>query len=454
MRINHNISAQLANASLKKIDNRLASSLERLSTGYKINHAADDASGLAISNRMRTQIRALDQASRNAADGDSIIQTAEGALSEIESILQRIRELGVEAANDTLTLDDRKAVQDEIDQLLDEVDRISETTEFNGKGLLDGSAARTTMSNTLSVRALSASMQVTAGTYDVTVTTLAESATAALDYTIPTTGTEIILLNGTEIEITSQDDDTSVKAKVLNVCDAMNIDVEGGAGTFQLTSRTTGSAQKIEIKYPANPANDVYETGIDAEIAMGDGFKPADSFSYTAVGANITIVGNGGFEMQIDTAKAAVDDQATLRVEDAGYMVLQIGANEHQTLEMDFTEVSCERLCLRDSAGSDLINACSQDGAEHLINVLDQAINNVSAARSALGAYQNRLDATQNSLDVSSENLTDAMSRIKDTDMAEEMTEYTQQNVLSQAATSMLSQANNRPQTVMSLLQS
>lgn len=149
MRINHNISAQLTNVSLKKVDNKVSASLERLSTGYKINKAADDSAGMAISNKMRTQIRALDQASRNSADGDSIIQTAEGAMSEIENILQRIRELGVQAANGTLALEDRKAVQDEVDELMDEVDRIADTTQFNGKGLLDGSASRTVMTNTL-----------------------------------------------------------------------------------------------------------------------------------------------------------------------------------------------------------------------------------------------------------------------------------------------------------------
>ena len=156
MRINHNISAQLTNVSLKKVDNKVSASLERLSTGYKINKAADDSAGMAISNKMRTQIRAL--ASRNSADGDSIIQTAEGAMSEIENILQRIRELGVQAANGTLALEDRKAVQDEVDELMDEVDRIADTTQFNGKGLLDGSASRTVMTNTLSIHAISASM--------------------------------------------------------------------------------------------------------------------------------------------------------------------------------------------------------------------------------------------------------------------------------------------------------
>ena len=142
MRINHNVTAQLANINLKKTNKRLTSSLESLSSGYKINSAADDSAGLAISNKMRTQIRALEQSSRNAEDGTSIIQTAEGALSEVTAILQRVRELSVQSANDTNTLDDREAMQVELDKMLKELDRIGSQTEFNGNGLLDGSFSR------------------------------------------------------------------------------------------------------------------------------------------------------------------------------------------------------------------------------------------------------------------------------------------------------------------------
>ena len=179
-----------------------------------------------------------------------------------------------------------------------------------------------------------------------------------------------------------------------------------------------------------------------------------DEYSYIATGGLVKIVGNDGFEIQVDVLEATAGASATLRVEDAGYMELQIGANEHQTLNVDFAEVNCVCLGLRDSQGNNLVNACSAHGATTMITVLDDAIDIVSAARSALGAYQNRLESTQSSLDVSGENLTDAMARIMDTDMAEGMTEYTQLSVLSQAATSMLTQANNRPQQIMSLLQS
>lgn len=444
MRINHNISAQVANISLKKTDSRLSASLERLSSGNKINKAADDAAGMAISNKMRTQIRALDQANRNAADGDSVIQTAEGALTEIESILQRIRELGVQAGNDTYTLEDRSAIQKEVDEMLDEIDRISSTTEFNGKGLIDGSAGHTMMSNTLSVDALSASMAVSKGEYKLKVTAVAEPATAAINL-----GAGSVILNGTKFDL----DGAAAVADLIAACDEMNINAARNGNELSLSTRATGLDQQIAIQY-ADDERPAITRGVDAEIELQDGFEPQDTYSYSATGGKITIRGNGGFEMQIDVLDASAGDEGTLRVEDAGYMQLQIGANEHQILNVDFTEVSTHCLGLRDAAGNDLVNACTQHGATTMIDVLDDAVMRVSGVRSTLGAYQNRLEATQNNLAVSSENMTDAMSRIMDTDMASEMTEYTQLNVLSQAATSMLAQANNRPQEIMSLLQS
>ena len=278
---------------------------------------------------------------------------------------------------------------------------------------------------------------------------IAEAAKAQLDYTIPST----ISINGYSLEITDEYDDTSVRKKIIDMCDAMNIDVSGPDGSLTLTTRATGANQKISVRSAgANDETVIY--GKDAKITLGTQFTPADGFSYKANGAGIVIIGNDGFEMQIDVTDAKAGDSGIVRVEDAGYMVLQIGANEHQTLEMDFKEVSCQSLFLRNKEGVNQINACTQEGATELLKVLDDAIDKISAARSTLGAYQNRLDATRESLDVSEENLTDAMSRIMDTDMASEMTEYTSNNVLSQAATSMLSQANNRPQQIMSLLQS
>lgn len=453
MHINHNISAQVANVSLKKTNTRLSASLERLSTGYRINKAADDSAGMAISNKMRTQIRALNQAGRNTSDGDSVIQTAEGALNEIQSVLQRIRELGVEAANDTMALEDRIAIQDEIDQMLDEVDRISSTTEYNGRSLLDGSASRTAISNSLSVRPLAVSMSAPAGDYEITVDSVAESAKMSLNCAIPATGSYTIKLNGADLKINSSDSESEVQAKVMEMCDAMNIKCQAFGTAFDLETKTMGKNQNISLQYPGDPEPTITH-GKDATISMGAGFDDPTGYTYRVTGSNITIEGNNDFQLQFDCSKAAAGDSATVRVENAGYMIMQIGANEHQTLNADFGQITCEALCLRDSSNTDLINACTQAGASNLLDVLDSALSKVSAARALLGSYQNRLDATKNSLDVSEENLTDAMSRIMDTDMAAEMTQYTQLDVLTQAATSMLSQANNRPQTIMNLLQS
>ncbi len=451
MRINHNISAQLANVNLKRASSRVSTSLERLTSGYKINKAADDASGLAITNKMRAQIRALDQASRNSQDGQSIIETAEGALSELTNVMQRIRELSVEAANDVYTLDDRSAIQSEVDQLMDEIDRIASTTEFNGTSLLDGSASRTIRSDSAKVNALSVSMTVEAGDYEFDIEELATTATATFNYNIPATadGDYTVNLNGVEIKIASTDTDDSITKKVVEVCDAMNIDVIGTGSGMKLETNVPGSSQKIKIQYPGDAEPTVY-TGTDAKISFGDGFE--DSATYSADGNLINIVDNDGFRMQVELEEGAAGT-VTLSAYDAGYMTIQIGANEGQNLDMDFPKVTCVNLGLKTSEGERMINLCTQFGATHAISAMDAAINNLSHARSQLGAYQNRLESTSASLDISSENITESMSRIGDTDMAAEMTEYTQQDVLSQAATSMLAQANNRPQQIMSLLQ-
>jgi flagellin len=440
MKINHNISAQLANVSLKKSDSKLSASLERLSSGYKINKAADDSAGMAITNKMRAQIRALDQASRNSQDGQSIIETAEGAMGEVESILQRIRELAVQTANDTYTLDDRDAIQKEVDELMDEIDRISSTTEFNGKTLLDGSVARTFASSNVDIKAVAVSLDVDKGEYEFNVTSLAES--AAMDIDLPTAPGSIYL-NGMEISFGAGD---SVAEKLQNACDMMNIDMTQQGNSVTLSTRATGSSERIVYKGQDGTEKTSYGTA--AEVTLGSGFDTTATWSSN--GNLITVRDNDGFEMKIEASAAG---SSTLRVFDAGYMTIQIGANENQTLNMNFPEVSCLTLGLKNSEGVDSINLCTQYGAENAIDAMDRAIKQISSARSTMGSYQNRLETTASSLTLSSQNITEAMSRIGDTDMADEMTKYTQQDVLSQAATSMLAQANNRPQQIMALLQ-
>ena len=463
MRINHNISAQLANVNLKKADSKMSAALERLSSGYKINKAADDSAGMAISNKMRTQIRALNQASRNGDDGVSVIQTAEGALSEIENILQRTRELAVQAANDTNTIEDRKAVQEEIDALLDEVDRIAGTTEYNGKSLLDGTCSRVVTFDAVGMDCLSVSDSVVSGTYSIKVDEMPTFAEANISIPLPGID-QRISINGTTIEIPATMTTGELDNAIVDVCDKLGFDVSGNGGIYTLTSRAAGSSSFLDISDNITVAastgsvvidNVIY--GKDAEVTLASSASCTPDFSSSAVsyvsGENICIKDSSGFEMNLSLKKgASKGSEYTFTVYDAGSMTLQIGANEHQTLDINFSEVSCRSLKLREADGDDLVNVCSGKGATQSITVFDDAIRAISAYRSSLGAYENRLNSTVGSLDVGEENITEAMSRIMDTDMATAMTEYTQYDVLTQAATSILAQANNRPQTVMSLL--
>ena len=271
MRINHNISAQWANTNLKRADRRMSSALQSLSSGYKINKAADDSVGLAISNKMRAQIRSLDQASRNADDGESIIQTVDGSLAEIQKVVQRLRELSVQAASDTYVIDDRDSMQKEMNSLMDEIDRIASTTEFNGKGLLDGSSSRATTSTNYIFSVVSVSEQVKAADYDIELTGQASNATASIEYTIPADGKSTIEINGVSIEIESTDTSDDVKEKVLAVCNKMEIDVSTGnaANSFNLATKAAGSLQSITYR-SFNDTETQVTRGTDAQVKLTD----------------------------------------------------------------------------------------------------------------------------------------------------------------------------------------
>lgn len=458
MKINHNISAQLANVNLKKNNDRLSLSMQKLSSGYKITKAADDSAGLAISNKMRTQIRALDRSAQNAEDGVSIIESADGALAEIHSVLQRVRELCVQNANDTYTLDDRETAQKEIDQLMDEIDRISSTTEFNGRSLFDGSASRTIASSVDGVKGVSVSMEATAGKYTITSATSGTCGSVANvlnGLTFPAADDASVSVNGESIAINKGDTKAEVQKKLVSACSNMNLSYDSTNDT--VTSNIAGYDYYVQIGFADGSKSDLDAgRGTDAQVELqkvtsGVGFT--SNAKTSAKGNMINIIDNDGFEMNVELPSNMTDKEVELTVYDAGYMTIQIGANEHQTLDMDFPTVSCDALGLRDQDGTNLLNVCTNYGASTGIGLTDSAIQQISSARAELGAYQNRLETTVSSLNVFGENMTESMSRIIDTDMASEMTEYTQLTVLQQAATSMLSQANNRPQTIMSLLQ-
>ena len=482
MRINHNISALNACNILGKTNKRLDASLERLSSGYRINRAADDAAGLAISEKMKTQIAGLEQASRNASDGISVIQTAEGALVEVETMLQRMRELSVQASNGVNTDEDRAALQDEIDQLNDEINRVSTTTEFNTKKLLNGTVDRRSYSDHANVELISTSDSVRSGDY---ILNIGEPAPQPAEiYTEfgadPIKAGKISINGGTEVIVTDgqtreqvytalRDAGADANVQVIPVKekkdDAGNVvtDAEGNIEYEKCTiddpdvkglhfiTNDYGTDAKLEIYCEdADLAGALgletknIATGTDSTVTLGDGFGKTATVSVD--GDYVTVKDLDDFEMKFKVGGAA--GEVVVSILDAGPMHLQIGANEGQDIEVRIPRVDIDTLEIAD------INVCTQEGAQRAITSFETAINQVSSIRAKLGAYQNRLEHAINSLDVATENLTESLSRIADTDMAKEMAQMTQQQVLSQAGTSMLAQANERPQNVLQLLQS
>ncbi|MDO5291174.1 MAG: flagellin [bacterium] len=473
MRINHNIAALKAANTLNRNNNAMVSATERLSSGYKINKAADNPAGMAISRKMKTQIAALDRASGNAADGVSVIQTAEGAISEVQSIVQRMRELAVQAANGTNTQEDRQTIQQEISQLKEEINSISTKVEFNTKKLLDGSVDRVSYSSNDNVNLIYLSDEVDVQDYNITVTKNPEKANLEAEKAISTTGTcpgGSLTINGVTVTIEAGSSVSDIFETLRNGAEASNIEVSmvGADGApasvdtagakLQFSSIEYGSSKSVEISSGSNELleylgltnTSLTARGEDAGVSL----DRANGFSSTATakvnGDIATITDSNGFTMKIRINESTVKVDAetvTISVKDAGTMKLQIGASEGQTMEVRIPAITTETL------GITNLNLSTQDGAQEGIQQLDDALTEVSKVRAKLGAYQNRLEHTITNLDSSSLNLTDALSRIEDTDMAAEMTKFTQYQVLVQAGTSMLSQANELPQQVLSLLQ-
>lgn len=372
MRINHNIAALNTYSRLTAANAAQGKSLEKLSSGQRINKAGDDAAGLAISEKMRNQIKGLDQASRNAQDGISLIQTAEGALNETHSMLLRMRELTVQANNDTNDGTDRQKIQDEITQLTSEITGIADKTQFNGKELLNGSFG----------------VQVKAGTISL-------AGLAAAGATVEYSG----IANGTTV--------------TFNQAGAGGVSITVGA-TTQLLAGANGSAVTAG--------------------AVWNFDKVGVKISFTAAGDRSALLSGNTL--------GASGTSATF----------QIGANADQELVININNMRASALGTA-TTGIDTINV--GDAAQLMtdkLNVIDTAISAVSDQRSKLGAWQNRLEHTINNLSTSSENLTAAESRVRDVDMAKEMMEFTKNNILNQASTAMLAQANQQPQGVLQLL--
>jgi flagellin len=434
--------------------NAAKNSMEKLSSGLRINKAGDDAAGLAISEKMRGQIRGLDQASRNAQDGISLIQTAEGALNESHSILQRMRELSVQASNDTNTTDDRGEIQKELDQLKSELDRIGNTTEFNTKKLVDGSQSQratltTGATNIVSAQAVS---PMDEGTYSVTTATVSKAAANVNGSTTGIDDASKITAFGANVDIGD-----SFKIIVSAATDEnaanRNITLQDGEGNSIASLENQAISGAIEIGGSAGLTIGAGAiTSATGEATLDFGLK-AD-YTVAKAGATVQTLSNvvstdgkvavGGFELTVDKDLAA-GVNATVEVTGKA-LQFQIGSNENQSIRLAMSDMRSAAL------GVDQITVDNHDNAKSAITTLDTAIQSVSAERSKLGAIQNRLDHTISNLGTSAENLQAAESRVRDVDMAREVMEMTKNNILSQASQAMLAQANQAPQAVLQLL--
>lgn len=481
MKINRNMSAVVANRQLLRTENKLSLSMGRLSSGYKINKAGDNPAGMAISSKMKAQIDGLNQAEANSDDGQSVLRIADGALNEVSNMLQRIRELSVQAANGTNSYSDRQSIQDEIDQLTQEVDRISTDTEYNKKTLLDGSAnTRVYVSGThkdttkfaRSATRIDFSEEVLPGDYTITVDEVAKEATYTLDMSNlindPNFDGGTVSINGVGIEYEKGMSADDVYKQLMSVADEIGCKIEkdpNNAGVYNITADNKGSKETLTILMSDEMAHKtgldqqgavqnaddksykLVASGTDAEIELKDGF--GSTVITNVEGNRVKITDKGGFSMDFLLSDDIQATGATLvfDVTDVGAMTIQIGANQYQNMDVHIPEVSSESLYL------DTVNVAVNGGADKAISTMDAAIAKLSAIRSGIGAYTNRLEYASSSLAETQEDMTTAYSGLMDTDMASEMTEYTQQNILEQAAVSVLSQANDIPQQVLSLLQ-
>ncbi|WP_123053471.1 flagellin [Clostridium sp. JN-1] len=564
MIINHNLGANNAIRQMSINSSNASKSMEKLSSGLRINRAGDDAAGLAISEKMRGQIRGLDQASANAQDGISMIQTAEGALNETTSILQRMRELAVQSSNSTNVGQDRDAIQTEISQLKNEIDRIGDTTEFNTQKLLNGNLSAQGAAGGVNSVSGAQVFKQTAGT----LTGVDAKAINASGTNMDLTKTDALVVDGKKIAIdwnkylsdadkaTLQQDwsttnmDSTTSGKVRDILQntinkaiddsgtgAAHITITDSAiGTFKIESGSAGNNSKVELYYGDGGATGTAKladgtttavgaksvlslfAGANAEMAGAatqasgtnkvlDALTNTDKFQLsigghtmeitspaaaadsdantyaaalqsainTAISAYNTTAGftsdaqkikdvtvevdNG--RLAIDSPSGAVDlqdvtngsalkklglDTASRTSAGNGALTFQIGANQGQTMGLSINDMRTSALGI---AGIDL---STQAGAQDAITKLDSATKSVSSERAKLGAVQNRLEHTIANLGTSSENLTSAESRIRDVDMAKEMMNFQKNNILSQAAQSMLAQANQQPQQVLQLL--
>ena len=486
MRINNNTAALQTYTSMLRTDRAITKSMRRISSGVRINSVADDAAGMAISHKLRTQIRGLEMANRNSMDGISLLQTAEGALQEVDDMLKRIREIAIQTSNATMETDDRRKANEEVQQLLAEINDTAYKTEFNTIKLLNGGASRLT--KTLdstgvpvapgAITTMFVSNEMDVGPLDYTITSVGTPASVLSGAaTFPAAG-GVLTINGESIAIeagaTPQQavsqlqellDRTGLEAMVTNG-DSWD-DYIAGTATLMIYTKDEGKAMQLTIggSYAAGFGLTAgAHTGTDAVIAPGSTYNGA-TVSAVITGNKIEFVGakNQKIDIKIELDKPRADGAAWLlkngantatlngqtyktNVLDFGVLKLQIGPNKNQEMAVQIPDLSIEGL------GIENLHVKTFADSQRAIGLCDDAMARIAEVRASLGAYQNRLEHTVTSLSITSEATSTSLSRIYDTDVAWEMTQLTQNSVLSQAAMAILAQANQRPQQVLQLM--
>ena len=477
MVVQHNLTAMNSNRMLGVTTKTQAKSTEKLSSGYKINRAADDAAGLSISEKMRKQIRGLTQASANAQDGISTVQTAEGALNEVQDMLQRMNELAVKSANGTNSADDRSYIQNEIDQLVTEIDRVSTTTKFNETYLLQGDARGTVSATDTDQKVVSklakVELNAAAGSELVAGDVVLGKVTAEVENNAG--GALIGDLSGSVLN--ALNDAKAGKITITQKQDGAgkNVDqyeVKGGTdGTTTVATLTQAQLKKMGVNITDGGAGNAGQMVIQLkwnqteqkDLQAGLSIK-ADAADITAaklkdsglkVGDEVKVTIKAEKEAATGNTVTKLKAYDNAYVPDALDVSLHVGADSSadNKIEMSIESMSAKSLGLVNEDGKLLVDGKDSTNADKAIDTIAQAIQKVSTQRSALGAVQNRLEHTVNNLDNVVENTTSAESQIRDTDMATEMVKYSNNNILSQAGQAMLAQANQSNQGVLSLLQ-
>ena len=459
MVVQHNLRAMNANRMLGITQGTLSKSAEKLSSGYKVNRAADDAAGLSISEKMRKQIRGLSQASLNAEDGISAVQTAEGALTEVHDMLQRMNELAVKASNGTNALSDRQTIQDEVDQLLTEIDRVSETTKFNEMYMLkgdkdtktvtvdahdagiEGTLTQNTTKATFTMKELKLGDTIKIGGTEYTIGSTAADVQSSIG--VATAG-ELVTVDGTQYTVVGTAAEENADKNMLTIDKIKDKVADGSSAVYKgktFNAMVDANTNKIDDTKPqVITAGKAYEL-INQELQLA---SSVGATTTSAKAGTVPTAADADGNMVFEITKGTVDRKEGLT------FALHVGA------DADMTNKISVQIDALDTAGLGIQGLNVKDGtgasATYAIDAIADAVAHVSAQRSLLGAVQNRLEHTINNLDNVVENTTAAESQIRDTDMATEMVKYSNANILSQAGQSMLAQGNQANQGVLSLL--